>query len=176
MNSDTPDPEARKRSPTDEEELQQMRRDVFSRREFTLADVIAREGGSFLKGESPIPKLVQLKGEINGFIRQNLPDASGALQTVLYRWVDEDTARISRHLDAPLRAFSGLLESILGNPSTLHELVRQVDMLWGEMNSERPHFQRPGQPPHPDDEYTHESVYQQLVELSDRLQSELDKK
>jgi hypothetical protein len=49
-------------------------------------------------------------------------------------------------------------------------------MLWGEMNDERPHFQRPGQPPHPDDEYTHESVYQQLVELSDRLKCELEKK
>ena len=156
--------------------MQQMRRDVFSRREFTLADVIAREGGSFLKGESPVPKLVQLKGEINTFIRHNLPDVSGALQTVLYRWVDEDTARISRHLDAPLQAFSGLLKSILENPSILHELVRQVDMLWGEMNDERPHFQRPGQPPHPDDEYTHESVYQQLVELSDRLKCELEKK
>ena len=156
--------------------MQQIQRDVFSRREFTLADIIAREGGSFLKGESPIPKLVQLKGEINTFIRHNLPDVSGALQTVLYRWVDEDTARISRHLDAPLQAFSGLLESILENPSILHELVRQVDMLWGEMNDERPHFQRPGQSPHPDDEYTHESVYQQLAELSDRLQSELDKK
>ena len=144
---------------------EEMRRNLLSGREITLADVIAREGGSFMKGESPVPRLVQVKTEINTFISQNLPDASGALQGVLHRWVLEDTARISKHLDVPLEALLGLLESILKNPSIFYELVRQVDMLWGEMNSERPHFQRPGQAPHPDDEYTHESVEQQLVQL-----------
>jgi hypothetical protein len=152
---------------------EQMRRDFLRGREFTLADVIAQEGGSFMKGESPIPKLVQLKLEINTFINRNLPDVSGALQTVLYRWVDEDIARISKHFNAPLQALLGLLEAIVNNPSMLHELVRQVDMLWGEMNDERPYFQRPGQDPHPEDEYTHESVYQQLVELIDCLKTEL---
>ncbi len=155
-------------------EAEEIRRDALRGREFTLADVIGQEGGSFMKGESPVPKLVQLKTEINTFINLNLPDVSGALQAVLYRWVDEDTARISKHLDAPLQALLGLLESIVENPSILHELVRQVDMLWGEMNDERPYFQRPGQSPHPDDEYTHESVYQQLVILSCCLRSKLE--
>ncbi len=100
---------------------------------------------------------------------QNLPDVSGALQAVLRRWVLEDTARVSQHLNVPLKALLGLLKSILNNPSILYELVRQIDMLWGEMNGERPYFQQPGQPPHPDDEYTHESVKQQLTELDDML-------
>ncbi|MGK7922626.1 MAG: hypothetical protein AB4080_21740 [Trichodesmium sp.] len=153
-----------KENPDDQLE-EEIRLEVLRGREFTLADVIGQEGGSFMKGESPVPKLVQVKNEINNLISQNLHDISGILQAVLYRWVDEDTARISKHLDAPLAALLGLLNSILENPPILYELVRQVDMLWGEMNSERPYFQRPGQQPHPDDEYTHESVYQQLVEL-----------
>lgn len=170
-NSAQPDSQAKQEEQLEAEEI---RRDALRGREFTLADVIGQEGGSFMKGESPVPKLVQLKTEINTFINLNLPDVSGALQAVLYRWVDEDTARISKHLDAPLQALLGLLESIVENPSILHELVRQVDMLWGEMNDERPYFQRPGQSPHPDDEYTHESVYQQLVELSYCLKSKLE--
>ncbi|MGB3533290.1 MAG: hypothetical protein WBA13_07210 [Microcoleaceae cyanobacterium] len=149
---------------------------IQGRREFTLADMIAREGGSFMKGESPIPPLKQAQTEINTFITQNLPDVSGALQAVLHRWVLEDTARVSHHFDAPLQALLGLLESILDNPSILYELVRQVDMLWGEMNGERPHFQQPGHPPHPDDEYSHESVQQQLSELVDVLKVLIEQK
>jgi hypothetical protein len=170
-NSEQSQPKAKPQHQLEEEEV---RSDMIRGREFTLADVIAQEGGSFMKGESPVPKLVQVKNEINNFISQNLPDTSGTLQRILYRWVDEDTARISKHLNAPLQALLGLLESIVENPPILHELVRQVDMLWGKMNNERPYFQRPGQPPHPDDEYTHESVYQQLVELTYCLRSELE--
>jgi signal transduction histidine kinase len=138
---------------------------IYQGREFTLADVIAREAGNFMKGESTVPRLVQVETEINTFISQNLRDVSGALQAVLRRWVSEDTARVSQHFEVPLTALLGLLESILDNPPILYELVRQVDMLWGEINGERPYFQQPGQPPHPDDEYTHESVQQQLTEL-----------
>ncbi|MDJ0517311.1 MAG: hypothetical protein QNJ74_14035 [Trichodesmium sp. MO_231.B1] len=168
-NSEEPQPE---RKPPHQLEEEEILHDIMLRgREFTLADVIGQEGGAFMKGESPVPKLVQVKTEINTLISQNLQDVSGVLQAVLYRWVEEDTARISKHLDAPLQALLGLLKSILENPPILYELVRQVDMLWGEINNERPYFQRPGQPPHPDDEYTHESVYQQLVELTFCLNS-----
>ncbi len=152
-------------------EAEALRRDILIGRKFTLADVLSREAGSFLKGESPIPKFVQATTEINTFIDRNLPDVSGALQAVLHRWVNEDMARVCQHPDAPLQALLGLLESIIENSSLLHELVRQVDVKWGEMNDERPHFQRPAQAPHPDDEYTHESVHQQLVELIHYLKS-----
>ena len=152
----------------------EIRRELLRGREFTLADVIATEGGSFMQGESPVPKLVQVQTQIKTFISRNLTDIPGALQAVLQRWVEEDIARVSQHLDAPLHALSGLLDSIIENPPILHELVHQVDMQWGQMNDERPHFQRPGQAPHPEDEYTHDSVYQQLVELNHRLQSRLD--
>ncbi len=156
------------------EQAEEIQPDLLRSRKLTLADLIQREGGSFMKGESPVPFLVQIKTEINTFISRNLPDVPGALQAVLYRWVDEDIARISRNLDSPLKALLGLLESIVDNPTILYELVRQVDMKWGEMNDERPHFQRPGQLPHPDDEYTHESVDQQLRQLMSCLKSQLE--
>jgi len=48
--------------------------DLLSARKFSLADAIAKEGGGFLKGESPVPKLVQATTEINNFITANLID------------------------------------------------------------------------------------------------------
>ncbi|MBO9999923.1 MAG: hypothetical protein J7641_13155 [Cyanobacteria bacterium SID2] len=142
-------------------------------REFSLADVIGLEGGSFLKGESPVPKLEQAIAEIHNFIDRSLPDVSGVLQATLYRWVDEDVVRVSQNLDVPLQALLELLESIVDNSQLLYELVRQVDVKWGEMNSERPYFQHPEQAPHPNDEYTHESVRRQLVDLMGCVRSAL---
>ena len=140
-----------------------LERDILSGRQFSLADVIGREGGSFLKGDSPVPRLMQVVTEINMFIELSLPDSAGALQAVLKNWVKSST-RVSQHLDQPLVALEGMIQAILTEPQMLYEFVRQVDMKWGEMYDERPHFQRPGQPPHPDDEYTHESVRQALLD------------
>ncbi|MDC0834751.1 hypothetical protein POG22_17325 [Geitlerinema sp. CS-897] len=142
-------------------------------RKFTLADAIAKEGGTFLKGESPVPKLEQAKATIHYFIDRNLSDISGALQAILQRWLDEDTIRVARNLETPLQALLELLDSLVNNSEMLYEFVRQVDVKWGELNDERPHFQRPHQPPHPEDEYTHESVRQQLLELRRRVEASL---
>ena len=78
--------------------------------------------------------------------------------------------RLSRYLDSPLGAVKDLLETILASPATLYELVHQTDVLWGRLYDERPHFQRPGQAPHPDDEYTHESVRAALEACLQRLE------
>ncbi|NEQ97147.1 MAG: hypothetical protein F6K30_10540 [Cyanothece sp. SIO2G6] len=166
MSTSSPSPQSNSESDSQANaEREALQRDILQGRKFSLADVIGREGGSFMKGESPVPKLVQAKLEINQFISEQLPDPSGALQSVLHRWVEDDTARVSRHLDIPLKALADLLESIVNQPSILYELVRHVDMKWGQMNDERPYFQQPQQRPHPDDEYTHESVRHQLQGL-----------
>ena len=143
--------------------------DMLAGRKFSLAEAIAREGGSFLKGESLVPKLVQARAEINLFIDRNVTDSSGVLKAVLQALVASDEAYTSRHLQAPLNALREFLEVLIQNPGLLYELVRQVDIKWGQLVGERPHFQQPGQAPHPEDEYTHESVRQQIVTLFDVL-------
>ena len=42
------------------------------------------------------------------------------------------------------------------------------------MLGERPHFNKPGSTPHPDDPYTPESVRQVLTDLLDQLATEVD--
>ncbi len=148
-----------------------IQREILSGRKFSLAEAIGREGGSFLKGESPIPKLAQAIAELQMFINQNLSDSSGALQAVLYSWVKTDT-RVSQHLNSPLIALDEILSTLIDNQNLLYELVRQVDHKWGQLYDERPYFQEPGQAPHPQDEYTHESVRIQLVGLLERVKSQ----
>lgn len=127
-------------------------------RPFTLADAIGQEAGDFMKGESPIPRLVQARHGAQQALKESLIDGPGALQQVLDRWLSDDETRLSRHLDTPPEAVKDLLEAILRSPETFYELVRQADVTWGQIYGSRPYFQQPGQPPHPDDEYTHESV------------------
>lgn len=157
-------------TPNQSEQDRQIEQDARAGHEFSLAELIGREGGDFLKGESPIPKLVQASTEINRFIVHHLSDSSGCLQSVLQTWVTLDEAKVSQHLDDPLRALEEMIISILENEQLLYELVKQVDFKWGQLYQEKPYFQRPGQPPHPEDEYSHESVYQVLSEFLDCVQ------
>ncbi|PSR18757.1 hypothetical protein C8255_05700 [filamentous cyanobacterium CCP3] len=131
-------------------------------RPFTLADAIAQEAGSFMKGESPIPRLVQAKHGAQQALKEALADGPGALHRVLEQWLCDDETRLSQHVQNPAEAVKDLLEAVLRSPETFYELVRQADVTWGQIYDCRPHFQQPGQPPHPDDEYTHESVKETL--------------
>lgn len=151
------------------EQDDRIEQDTRTGREFSLAELISREGGDFLKGESPIPQLVQAVTEINRFIVNYLPDSSGCLQSVLQTWVTLDEPKVSQHLDQPLSALEEILISILENQQLLYELVKQVDFKWGQLYQEKPYFQQPGEPPHPEDEYTHESVYATLGEFLDSV-------
>lgn len=157
---------------SDEEKkrAQEIQREIRSGREVTLADLISQEGGNFLKGESPVPKLVQVTTEIKLFITNHLKDKEGALQSVLQIIVESEQATVSRYLDTPLEALKVILNQLLTNDSLLFELVRRVDAKWGQIYGERPYFQQPGQVPHPDDEYTHESVRKQLEELLSQIE------
>ena len=153
----------------DREQELLLQQDILSDRPFSLAEAIGREGGSFLKGESTVPKLVQVITSINTFIDRHLNDPSAALQAILHDLVKGDP-RVSKYKETPLVALEEILQSIIDNPNLLYELVRQVDIKWGQMYGERPYFQQPGQPPHPNDEYTHESVRIDLLDLLAKLQ------
>ncbi len=148
-----------------------IQREILAGRKFSLAEAIGREGGGFMKGESPVPKLAQAIAELQMFINQNLSDSSGALQAVLYVWVKTDS-RVSQNLNSPLIALNEILSTLIDNQNLLHEFVRQVDHKWGQIYDERPYFQQPGQLPHPEDEYTHESVRLQLSELLDIVRAQ----
>ncbi|MFP4338397.1 MAG: hypothetical protein ACLFQP_10750 [Halothece sp.] len=157
-------------SQRDRDQEENLQRDILSDRKYSLAEAIGREGGNFLKGESPVPKLVQVTTEVNLFIDNNLKDSSGALQSVLKRWVKFDPL-LSQYLESPLQGLDKILEKILTQKGLFYEMVKETDVKWGQMYQERPYFQKPGDPPHPEDEYTHESVREKLSLLRQKIVS-----
>jgi hypothetical protein len=52
----------------EQERNKAIQMEILAGRKFSLAEAIGREGGNFLKGESPVPKLLQATTEINTFI------------------------------------------------------------------------------------------------------------
>lgn len=148
---------------------QELQQDILRGRKFTLADMIARQGGGFLKGESPVPRFKQLKAEIKVFVSKNLSDSSGALQAVLNNWIEDNDLGVSKYEDNPLLALEEMIEGILSQRNIFYEFVRQVDLKWGQMYQDRPFFQQAGQTAHPDDEYSHESVKAQLLKLREKI-------
>ena len=160
-----------KKSDRDNDRNLAIQREILSGRKFSIGEAIGREGGSFLKGESPVPKLVQVKAELHRFVDRHMSDSSGALQAILYVWIESDL-RVSQHLEKPLIALQEILCELIDNQNLLYEFVKQVDRQWGQMYGERPYFQKPGQSPHPEDEYTHESVHLKLKELLDIVKSQ----
>lgn len=148
-----------------QERDQAIEQEIRQGRKFSISAAIGKEGGDFLKGESPIPKLVQVKNELLVFVGQHLHDPSGALHEIVRELIQSDDVVCSRCFEAPLAALIELLLPLTTQDALLHDFVRRVDMRWGQLYDERPYFERPGHPPHPEDEYTHESVRAQLSEL-----------
>lgn len=144
---------------------QQLRRG----QRFTLADVIGREGGGYMKDASPVPRTKRAAVAVNRLLGDHLDDVSGCARQVLEASVIDDLATLERHLAAPVGAILERVDRLLANEEALRGFVRRVDTEWGRMMVERPHFERPGRPPHPEDEYTWASVRRTLEVLVQRL-------
>lgn len=148
-----------------EERQRQIELEARRGRKFSLADVIGREGAGFFEGESPVPHLARATARLCAVIRRHVPDSSGALHAVLMRRLRSSETIVGDHFDDPLAALEIIVDQWLSSEKRLHEIVRQVDAEWGRIMLEPPHFQRPGQEAHPDDEHTHESVRAKLEAL-----------
>lgn len=155
----------------EEEEL--IERDILRGRKFSIADAIGREGGNFVKGFNPIPRLDQVISFLTVFIADNINDSSRVLMTVLQDNVKNDRMEIAENIETPLQYLHNLIKSYIDNPYQLYEITREVDFKWGQINDEKPHFQKPGETPNPDDEYTHGIVLKMLSDLLAKIEAGL---
>jgi hypothetical protein len=150
-----------------------IQREILRERKFSIAEAIGREGGSFIKGHSPIPRLDQVISLLTIFIQNNLKDSSRVLMSVLQTTVKNDRTRVAESIEEPMVYLHGLIKSYVDNHEMLYELAREVDFKWGQINDEKPHFQKPGEEPHPDDEYSHEIVEGMLKGLLKKIEENL---
>ncbi|MGB3787546.1 MAG: hypothetical protein WA949_06020 [Phormidesmis sp.] len=146
----------------------ELQREILAERKFSLAEAIGREGGSFMKGESAVPRPLRAANAIRQFIATRSSDPASALATELYTWSIADI-RVSRQLDAPLVALSQIIESLLTEPTAFYEFARRVAIAQSKLTGDRPHFQQPNQPPAPEADYTHDSIKQYLLDITTQL-------
>jgi hypothetical protein len=154
------------------EEDELIQRDILQGRKFSIAEAIGREGGSFIKGHNPIPPLDQVISLLTVFVADNINDPSRVLVTVLQRTIKNDRIKIAEYIETPMVYLHGLIKSFIENPHQLYEITREVDFTWGQINNDKPHFQKPGEPAHSDDEYSHEIVEKMLADLLAKIEKE----
>jgi hypothetical protein len=159
--------EQRDNAPADDAALE---RDIRAGREFSLAEAIGRLGGTdLMKGASPVALKRQADLEIGRLLRDRLSDPDGALRYALRRLVVESDTLLEQQFRDPAGALRAVVERTLGTDALLRSIVRDADAQWGRDNDTRPHFDREGRDPHPEDPYTVESVRAELTRLLDRL-------
>lgn len=143
--------------------------ELREQQKFSMAGAIGRAGSGLMKGESPISQREQAITSIIQWIDQHTLDPSGALKSALRRQVRDKEMSVARNLKQPFNVLREIIATLLASDYALQEFVRQVDIRWGEMYDERPLFQSEGMAPDPADEYTHESVRQDLLLLLEKL-------
>ena len=161
---------------TDDDE--QRRADAEIEREIRLGrklgpqDLLAQMAGpGALKGASPISPVLQAETEVGTWLGSNLADVDGALRVVLHRHL-KGSALLLDNLERPLVALAAYLQQLIATEHLLREIVSEADVEWGRAMDERPHFEREGAPPHPDDPYTVEGVRLALREALGRMQGD----
>ncbi len=152
-----------------DDDSRRIEQEIRSRRSADLASVLAgQDGGGHLKGASPTPVLQRAMIEIQQWLAASLYDGEGALRAVILRRLELEAERLESGLGDPAATVGAWLDRVLPRPTVVAELVRQADMEWGRLYGERPHFDRPGQAPHPDDPYTVAGVTASLTDLRRR--------
>ena len=142
--------------------------EIRATRSFSLAEAIGREGGSFLRSDSTIPRPLQAANVIANFIQTHADEPASAFSTTLQAWTTSDI-RLSQQLDTPLNALSAVVDSLLSEPTTFYEFARQIAIAQGQLVGTRPYFQQPNQPPHPEADYTHATIRAELIRLRQQL-------
>jgi hypothetical protein len=138
-------------------------------RTFSLAEAIGRLAGpGSMKGASPVTRMQQASVVIEEWLRANLADTEGALQTVLLAQVTKSDLLLNNY-DQPLVVLAACCQRLLSSDFQLKELVRDTDVEWGRAYDEKPIFDKEGSPPQPGDPYTAASVRQSLSRLMELL-------
>ena len=153
-------------------DAEDVEREIRQDRKFTAKEALARLAGpGAMKGASPVSPVQQAETEIGCWLRDHVADTSGALHLVLNRDL-EGSELLLANIDQPLVALAAHCRRILSSDERLKDIVRECDSEWGKQMDERPHFEREGAAPDPDDPYTVESVRRALGQALEKLPEE----
>lgn len=156
------------KQPPQPDDAASIEREIRRGRTFSIGDAIGRMGGQdMLKGASPVPPLEQTCAAIANYLKAKLDDPGGVLAHVMLRNV-KTSEILLEHFDEPRRVLVAYLNQVLESETLLKDLVREADAEWGRTVGDRPHFEREGRAPDPDDPYTLASVRDRLMALVEK--------
>ncbi len=154
------------------EEFAELEGEIRRGRKLTAKDAMARMAGpGAMKGASPVSRVQQAEIEVGNWLRGHITDEAGALHCVLHRQV-KGSELLLHNVDQPLVGLAQYCQQVLATDYRLKEIVREIDVEWGQRMGERPHFEREGSPQHPDDPYTAQSVRDALSKIVKQLSGE----
>lgn len=147
-----------------------IEREILQGRKFSLEEALARRAGKdLMKGASPVTAKRQAELAIERYVEEHLADAEGALRLVLLRRVRESELLLRLGYERPLAVLGQYLDQIVGSQGMLEAFVNEVDVQWGRIYQERPHFQKTDAPADAADPYTFDSVRAKLAQLREAL-------
>lgn len=153
----------------DERDERREEQEIRHSRRFTMEEAMARMAGpGAMSGASPVSEVDQAGAEVGNWLRVHVSDPAGALKAVMHRHIKASRLFLDR-IDRPLDAVAAYAERLLVSEELLKELVREADVEWGRMMDDRPHFEREGEAPNPDDPYTLEGVRNVLRAVAGQL-------
>jgi len=165
MNEPTDESEKARQAAADADLEQEIRK----ARTFNPQEALARMAGpGAMKGASPVSPQQQAENEILSWLSRHAEDPAGAFKNVLGRRI-RGSQILFQNVDQPRVALAEICRRLVGSHTLLEEFVREVDTEWGRAMNERPHFEKAGAPPHPDDPYTLESVRASLNRMLEKL-------
>lgn len=146
-----------------------IEREIRQGRKISAKDVMARLAGpGAMKGASPVSPVQQAENEIGNWLADNLEDGCGALRAVVHRQL-RGSEQLLENLEKPLVVLAAYCGRVVASENMLREIVREADVEWGRTMDERPHFERDGAAPDPDDPYTIEGVRKALADALQKL-------
>jgi hypothetical protein len=150
----------------------ELEREIRKERKFTLAEAIGRMAGpGAMKGASPVARKQQAVIEIENWLRHHMTAGNAELEVVMLRRIQESEFLLY-NFDQPLVVLAALCQKVLASDYLLRELVREVDVEWGQVQGEQPYFEKECAPPDPADPCTFKSVRKTLCSLLKQLSAE----
>ena len=147
----------------------ELEREIRKERKFTVEEAIGRMAGpGAMKGVSPVTRRQQAEVEIENWLNDHMSASDGELQVVLLCRI-KGSELLLHDFEQPLFVLAAFCQRVLASDYLLQELVREADIEWGQVQGQRPYFEKEGSPPDADDPYTFESVRASLSGLVEKL-------
>ena len=150
------------------DEGEHLVREAWAEVRFSLDEALIHSGGgSLLSGSDQESAYERARRAIRAVLKEQVRDA--VLEQALNAWLDLHRQQIEAHANEPARCLAQVLEQTRQSDGLFIEFVRTVDVHYGQIMQERPFFQQPVDPPHPDDPHTFDSVRNALEKLVSSL-------